>query len=205
MSAKEPTIRAATGTFAGYTRARIDVHAGLHRIGEQAPYFTLTCDILQSGHMVAGGCMHREIVKRWPELADIAAMHLSSIDGVPLHAEANGWYQLAGALDGMGEQYHAGNGKRQHWAPDGEFLGYRESTREECLQSFAEHCRITLDEAKRIAFKVKTSTGTNADKRREFGYLIDAMRPRWKQEAEACIAKHSLKVFGDPEPKAVSA
>jgi hypothetical protein len=30
--------------------------------------------------------------------------------------------------------------------------------------------------------------------------FVDTQRPRWKAEAEACIAKHNLRVFGDEWP-----
>lgn len=191
---KPKLLRTRAGTVAGYTRARINVYGGLHRLGEQAPYFTLTADILRGGgHMVAGGCMHREILALWPELADLAALHLSDCNGVPMHAEANGWYQLAGALGGMGEEYHAGNAKGQRWKPDGTFDGYREPTRDECMESFAEHCRIPHAEAAELARTIALS----GEPRKAWARSCEAMRPRWKREAEACIEKHGLYTFAD--------
>lgn len=41
------------------------------------------------------GAISNEVVRVFPKLADIAALHLSdAITGEPMHAEANGWYFL---------------------------------------------------------------------------------------------------------------
>jgi len=139
----------------GYgSKAQIRVEAGLYYLqGNKRPYFSVTGEIFIPGRrdFEAGGCLHDEIVRHWPELAPVIALHLSDDQGDPMHAEANGWCQLAGYYGGAGERYHAGNGKIQHWKPGGVFDGYRESTPEECLVSFAEHVRISVDEARQLA------------------------------------------------------
>lgn len=84
--------------------ALITVTAGLRKLdGNERPYFSVTGAVRSDSEM--GGCIHREILRRWPELAPVVA----------LHSEANGWYWLAGYYDGAGERYHGGNGQRQHW------------------------------------------------------------------------------------------
>lgn len=74
------------------------VHGGLHYIkGNHAPYFTLTYDLYDKrGEMIAGGAGHDEILKYYPEFQDIADLHLSDIDGIPMHAVENGWYWYGG-------------------------------------------------------------------------------------------------------------
>lgn len=62
--------------------------------GNAAPHFTITADVLVSGHMIAGGAMHDTIVEHFPQFADLVALHLSDHNGVPMHAEANGAYYL---------------------------------------------------------------------------------------------------------------
>lgn len=182
------------------------VHGGLHYIkGNSAPYFSLTYDQHRKGfpnQASSGGTGHDYILKYWPQFADLAALHLSDIDGVPMYAEANGWYKLAGSLpDAFGEQYHSGN-SQQHF-PD----GYRLPTGDECLAMFAEHCRIPLAEARKIRQSIMTR-GMNAKDNRlaiakaELAAIMDTMRPRWKAEADACIAKHGLRVYGDAWPVA---
>lgn len=156
------------------------VHAQLTKFGAQRPSFSLTATVHQKGHpdrVWAGGCMHDEILTHFPQFADLAALHLSDIDGVPMHAEANGWYWLAGALGGMGEEYHGAsstNGK----------------SADECLVIFAKLCRSPLDVARVMAYDVQRAESPRALWRS----LVDAMRPRWKAEADACIAKHNLVV-----------
>lgn len=92
------------------------VHAGIHYIpGNRHPYFSVTCSFNDSG-----GCMHETVLKHYPVLAPVVALHLSDDTGTPMHALANG-------------QYHAG-------FTDGMSAGFN-------LQFLAEHLRITQDEA----------------------------------------------------------
>lgn len=180
----------------GYKVPRVfRVEGGLHYLqGNQAPYFSLTYTAHRKGfpdQCYSGGAGHEEIVKRYPQFADLAALHLSDIDGVPMHAEANGWYWLAGAIGGAGEQYHGGNSMPRRSGA-------------ECLEIFAKHCRITIDEAQAIALRVRGEIGAHADDaaygREAWRRIMDEMRPRWKQEATAAIERHGLQVYGDPWP-----
>lgn len=77
---------------------------------------------------------------------------------------------------------------------------------------FAEHCRIPLDEAERIAAEVKAELGPECEdgpaciggwKRSDYARarakwtaIMETMRPRWKREAAACIARHGLVIYG---------
>jgi hypothetical protein len=167
------------------------VRGGLHYIaGNSAPYFSLTADEYENGRWASGGCQHDLILQHFPELADLAAMHLSDLDGAPMHAEANAWYWLAGTFpDAFGERYHAGNSTPA-------------KSPVECLAVFAKHCRIGEDEAREIQESVRRVTmaaphSRNAVARATCAELVRAMRPRWKTEAEACIKKHALVIFGD--------
>src|SRR3990167_8710708 len=105
---------------------KLIVRGGLHWIrGNKKPYFSLTCS-----YPDGGGATHDLILKHFPQFADLAALHLADIDGVPHHALANGFYLLAGAFPGpLGERYHAGN-------------SYRNPTPDECLSSFAKLWRV---------------------------------------------------------------
>jgi hypothetical protein len=169
------------------------VEGGLHNIrGNHAPYFSLTYTQHRRGfpnQCYSGGAGHDAILALFPQYADLAALHLSDIDGVPMHAEANGWYQLAGALGGAGERYHGGNDEAYGRPADP-------------LGAFARHCRITIEEAEAIRDAVGWWRGHSPDgwkaARAQWGGIMEAMRPRWKAEAEACIARHHLRVYGDP-------
>lgn len=157
------------------------------------------CGQDRNGHQVEhGGCCHDVILKIRPELAPFVALHLSDADGAPMHAVANGWYAMAGAMNGAGETYHAGNGKVQHWKPDGSFDGYRESTPEECLIQCANHLRITRQQAANLRDECLALVTHNDPE--SFGYKngcrkakeyfaerVNAMRPRWAQESAEAL------------------
>lgn len=150
----------------------ITVTAGLEQIERQAPYFSVTADVRVPGQRVnVCGMLHDDVLTAFPDLAPVVALHLSTDDGVPMHAEANGWYWLAGALGGLGERYHGGSGTFGR-------------TPAECLTIFAGHCRIPLDHAQRIA----TVVNTDDHPRSAWAALCDSMRDRWHQEAVSAIA-----------------
>lgn len=104
----------------------LTVEGGLHYLkGNATPYFSLTC----WAHERHGqrwinsfaGCCHDEILRHFPRFADLAALHMSDIDGAPMHTLENGFYHLGGTK----------------WqAPNYSFA--------------AEHFRIGEDEARRL-------------------------------------------------------
>lgn len=155
----------------------ITIVVGLNHYGGSArPHFTVTgtihkyTDPNNDRGFVAGGCIHDEILKVRPDLAPLVALHLSDDDGQPMHAEANGWYWLTGALGGMGERHHGGNSKPER-SPD------------ECLKIFAEHCRIPIPNARLIADNVQKSTNP----RNEWRGICVNMSTRWAREAQVGI------------------
>jgi hypothetical protein len=62
--------------------------------------FAITGDIYESRkpttdrYHIAGGCIHDEIEKHFPEFIPFIRLHLCDYDGVPMHAVANGFYHL---------------------------------------------------------------------------------------------------------------
>lgn len=78
----------------------IEVRYGLVTIGDQKPYFSVTGSIWanRSAHTRGpdnphtSGQVHDEVLRNFPDLADLVALHLADIDGVPMHAVANGEY-----------------------------------------------------------------------------------------------------------------
>lgn len=77
-------------------RYRITAKAELSwRRGNAKPYFSLTADGCDRGSEF-GGCCHEEILKHWPDLQPLVDLHLSDIDGVPMHVLENGFYHLGG-------------------------------------------------------------------------------------------------------------
>lgn len=199
MTYRDP-ILAARSLPAGTDGSRVPltfrVEGGLHYIrGNAAPHFTLTYTSHRKGfpdQCYSGGAGHEEIA-RWfgDRFADLAALHLADIDGVPMHAEANGWYWLAGALGGAGQTYHGGNGSPRR-------------SPAECLAVLADYLRISPEEAEALRAEASAEYAHNPDgwtaARATFALRLEDMRPRWKTEADAAIARHNLRVFGDQWP-----
>ncbi len=189
----------------GKITMKMQVKGGLHYIkGNSSPYFSLTYWAHRKGHpnqCESGGAGHEHILRFYPEFADLAALHLSDINGVPTHAEANGWYNLAGYFGGAGERFHVGNSER-HFpiAPPADkpwqTTEYRKPTQEECLQLWANYMRIDLETAQHAAETIKAKWNW-PDMREAHKQFTVAQAERWRAEADACIAKHSLVVFGD--------
>lgn len=197
---------------------RIKVKGGLHYIrGNYAPYFSLTADIdeeRRNGQWVeaGGGACYDRILKHFPQFADLAALHLSNIDGEPMHAESNALYWLAGAAGGLGEKYHGGSGSSA-------------KSPEECLSIFAKHLRISAERAAELAESARASYAAaldawsadmqisaeqggepcqlqpprnlNSGVRNMLKALCNELRPEWKRQAEECIKHHGLIVYGD--------
>lgn len=157
-------------------RGNLTITLALRQIGNQSPYFSATAEERnpRTGRIEACGAMHDAILAAAPELADFVALHLSDVDGLPLHAKANGYYWLAGALGGLGERYHGGNSSP-------------ERSPEECLKVFADYMRITPEQADAL---IDAFRGGKGAVREQFEAWADAQRPRWKLEADAVIAKY---------------
>jgi hypothetical protein len=164
-------------TYNDNTGLRFKVNGGLHYIkGNGKPYFTLTADGFDHGSEF-GGCCHELILKHFPEFADLAALHLSDIDGVPMHALENGFYLLGGS-----------HRKRPNYAGAASHFRIRLAQARELTKLFGDSFSETggfLSTGARHAGKVMLTQ------------WVEAQRPRWSAEAQACIAAHGLTVYGD--------
>ena len=63
--------------------------------GNNSAHFSLTAEGRDNGSEF-GGCCHDEILTHWPDLQPLVDLHLSDINGVPMHALENGFYHLGG-------------------------------------------------------------------------------------------------------------
>ena len=194
---KDEPILAETTTIEygprGKGRYKLTVYGGLHFIkGNSAPYFSLTC----WSEADWGGANHGKILELFPQLSDLASLHLSDMWGVPMYAEAKGFYWVEGAFGGLGYPYHGGSGDSGK-APA------------ECLAAFNRHMRFSECQAA----EAWRDLSTLRDHYQESGAgprevrsrleervraMVGAQTTRWREEARACIAKHGLVIYGDP-------
>jgi hypothetical protein len=173
-----PVLAAYTGS-----KEKLVVQGGLHYLrGNSLPHFSITAIGFEKNRRNSrwvesfGGCCHDEILKRFPQFADLVSLHLSDNDGVPMHALENGFYHLGGS-----------------WGrPD--------------LKVAAEHFRISEDEARNLIMLFGDEfsltggflgKGYAEEAKKKLAAWVDSQRPRWKQEALACITAHHLTVYGD--------
>lgn len=165
--------------------------------GNAGPHFSVTADVfliqVQFGRawrrLASGGCQHELVLQHFPELAPLVALHLSDIDGVPMHAAENGLYWLAGAAGGnaLGQTFH-GNNDRQG------------RSQEECRRIATEHFRETEEGIDALIERLRSMrSDTKSDReliRAAVGSYVHAQRPRWKAEADAAIKQFNLIVPG---------
>lgn len=154
----------------------IEATAILHKIGNQKPYFSLTGRVVENGRESVSGAIHDEILKAFPQLADIAALHLSDMDGKPMHSFENGKY-WAGFT-----KYEDGNTK--HLA-DLWRIGQNRAA------------GLTFDSLMVQAQEIEADTGETVLAETLLKEFHDRQLPRWKQEADAVIRKYALEIVAD--------
>ena len=152
-----------------YTEAK----AILHRIGNQKPYFSLTGRVVKDGREVTSGAIHEEILEAFPEIEDIAKLHLSDIEGKPMHSFENGKY----------------------WAG---FTRWEEAN----SKHLASLWRISENRARGLmhdALMAQLWQDGDSDTLPEtlFKDFHDRQLPRWKQEADNVIKKYNLELVAD--------
>lgn len=154
----------------------IEATAFLRKIEDQKPYFSLTGRVVIKGRESVCGAIHDEILKAFPQLADIAALHLSDIDGRPMNSFENGKYWAGftkwenGNAEILANHFRIGKQRSQD-------LMY-EALVDKCNEIKADTDEDVLPEALLKEFH-------------------DRQLPRWKQEADAAIKKHKLTIVAD--------
>lgn len=203
-----PTLTVKHYTEKG-TKYRLTVEGGLHYIkGNSTPYFSLTADIEYKAknnkwYIDSCECQHDQILQRFPEFSDLAALHLSDIDGIPMHAVADALYWASGAMDRTFDEYHGGNGSTP-------------KSKEECLKILSSHLRISEHEAQdlvasldEVTNRIFTGPAQSPEQHKKqvaewktkctrvMTAFVNEQKPRWKKEADDCVNKHQLVVYGD--------
>jgi len=72
----------------------VSVKAGLSFLrGNKAPYLSVTAEVRNvRGRVMSAGQQHDLVLRLWPDLEDLCAMHLWTVGEGPLHYEANALY-----------------------------------------------------------------------------------------------------------------
>jgi hypothetical protein len=159
-----------------YSLNYIEVDAILRKIGNQKPYFSLTGRIFENGRESVSGVIHEEILKAFPQLEDFVSLHLSDIDGKPMHSFENGKY----------------------WAG---FTKYQETEN----KNLSKLWRISEKSAQRLSYdslveesqKIKEDTDKDVLPEELFKNFHDRQLRRWKQEADNIIKKYNLEIVAD--------
>ena len=104
--------------------------------GNASGYFSLTGEIRDSRRrrddgIVACGCLHNEILKAWPDLADAVALHLSDEDGAPMWVVAKDAPHSPRKVDGVVASVLAAEARR-----DAEASGAKKVKRSRALVTF---------------------------------------------------------------------
>lgn len=151
------------------------IYGGLHYIkGNKMPYFTITNE---------NGSDNKTIAKWFSEFQDLIDLHNSYINGEPPYAYEDGYFWISSIVDGnFGER----------WIEDQYNIN-------KMIQILADHLRIPTGMAAVIVSKVEREYIPGKDNhKKRFMEIVDSMRPRWKREANDCIARHNLQIFGAP-------
>lgn len=151
----------------------IEANLTLHKIGNQLPYFSLTGRAVVDGIEAYSGTIHEEILSAFPELEDAAPLHLSDINGQPIHSFENGKY----------------------WAG---FTQWQKPN----AKALAKLWRISEKRAEGLLFdalalqsqEIQEDTGEFVHSETLLKEFHDRQLRRWKQEAEHIIKKYNLEV-----------
>lgn len=158
----------------GNLECRIIVHVCLQDL-DQGPYFSVTGTLdkeeLKSGWRQnvysVGGCIHEDILQHLPDLKDAIALHLSTMDGVPMHCLENGYYYCTHIATESDVKY-----KSDVKVGELEFSD----------KVIADHFRIHESNVPELRKLSKV----------ELQAWILTQMPRWKKEADEVIKKYNL-------------
>lgn len=156
------------------TRYRITAVAQLSWLrGNAKPYFSLTAHGYDNGSEF-GGCCHDDILKQWPDLQPLVDLHLSDVDGVPMHALEIVFYHLGGTLWGRPK-----------------------------FEVAARHFRISETEARQLVAELFgdsfsptggfLSKGEANKAKARLAVWVESQKPRWRKEADTAIVQFELE------------
>lgn len=149
----------------GIRARRVTVTVGLHYLkGNKLPYFSATYSVeeqAKNGRWLGdcgGGPIGDDILRYWPELIPVVALHLSESTGAPMHAVSNALY-----WGGLSDYPDALN-----------------------VETLARHLRTTVERAQGfIDYCLSDETGHYSA---AMDFCLKGERARWQQEAADAVA-----------------
>lgn len=145
------------------------------------------------------GCIHEEILRAFPHLESFVALHLSDPSGLPMHAEANGWYWYCGTrTDIVRPRYCGINGDIYAWRlAERNLPDTIEGRVEYCYQIACEMLRVDEISIEVEPYEppadapawgtpwVESKLAYTERVRTAFTEFVNAQQARWEQEAAA--------------------
>lgn len=137
--------------------------------GKQKDGFSITADTYHKGRMIAVGCQHDTILKlTGDEFKDMILFHLRHTDGEPIYPVIDGFY-LARDCRGLADTWKEGEAAARN--------------------RLSEHLLVAdPDKIERLLVQCFDKQGGE----QFFSAYVDALRPQWKDAADAVIKKYDL-------------
>lgn len=138
-------------------------------ISTERGYFSVTGETKYSC-----GCIHNEILETFPNLKPLVDLHLSNLDGKPMHCLENGFYWACKVI-----------GIKRPYEPD--------QSIEDCKRIFKEHLRLFHCDAlfKEMKDVYDTFDGDEANKvlaaKLVLQDFIEKLKPAWKKQADNAL------------------
>ncbi|CAB4126657.1 hypothetical protein UFOVP75_21 [uncultured Caudovirales phage] len=143
-----------------------------------------------------GGCAHDLVRYFVPDLAPIIDLHLADLEGAPMYAVDNACYWLGGIERELKAYSHAPN---EDAAKCRQILGLHLRIEDHEIGELCDRLLVvTRDVRALLAHHMASRSAVYTAIHDAMAQEIEAMRPRWKQEAEFALATFtSLPEFVD--------
>lgn len=161
------------------------------KIETERNYWSITADLYEKGSrsVFACGCLHEDILRCAPELGVFVKLHLSDLNGVPMHAIENGLYYI--------QLYHkAVLRELKGLKPEKSFYGLEDYDSKKLMEVIERHFRADHNEL------AKVLAATTRD---DVFIIVEELKPRWEKESEVALKllesfnNESEPDFPDPE------
>lgn len=165
-------------------RHRFNATVKLYALGDQAPYFSATGELLNlrrrgDNQIESCGAMGDEITRHFPQLAPVVLVHLADDRGRPMHAVENAMYWAGLSMWGH-DRPMSPRDEYGRWEVETDANGI-----EWAPQMLANHLRITVEQATELRQYVIDSGGVESEGMR---FVLHDLEAQWQREADEALA-----------------